>query len=137
LNDLEFVLRAVDLLASHRVRAWICGGWGEELRGLVPPREHADVDLLYPARDWSRVDALELEWIDAKRCPWRRAFMLDGTAVELFQVDRDSAGWFTDVGGGRHRWPADVFRANGRVPVASLSALAGFREAQTAAANAA
>ena len=129
MNDLDFVLRAADLLWSHRVRTWIFGGWGEELRGLAPQREHVDLDLLYPARDWSRVDALDLPWIDAKYLPWKRAFKLDGIMVELFRADRDGLGWFTQLKRRRHDWPADVFAANGRLPVTSRDALASYRYA--------
>ena len=92
MNDLDFVVRAVDLLWSRGIRTWVFGGWGEELRGLAPPREHADLDLLYPARDWDRVDELRLDWVDAKRLPWKRAFVLEGTVVELFLVERDERG---------------------------------------------
>ena len=136
-NDLDFVLRAVDLLWSHKVRTWIFGGWGEELRGLAPQREHVDLDLLYPARDWSRVDALDLAWIDGKHFPWKRAFKLDGIMVELFRADRDELGWFTQLRRRRHDWPADVFAANGRLPVASRDALAGYRYAHDRSAAAA
>jgi hypothetical protein len=126
-NDLSFVLRAVDLLSSSGIKAWVFGGWGEELRGLCPPREHADLDLLYPARDWSRVDALQLDWVDAKRFPWKRAFMLEGTLVELFLVERDERGWFTKLARRRHDWPDNLFSTNGRVGVASMAALVGYR----------
>ena len=137
MNDLDFVLRAVDLLWSHRVRTWIFGGWGEELRGLDPQREHVDLDLLYPARDWSRVDALDLEWIDAQ-APAVEARVQRSTAslVELFRADRDERGWFTELQRRRHDWPADVFAANGRLPVASRDALAGYRYARDRAAAA-
>ena len=130
MNDLDFVLRAFDLLTAQRIRTWLFGGWAEELRGLAPPRPHADVDLLYPARDWSRVDRLELDWIDAKRLPWKRAFLLDGSPVTLVRVDRDEAGWFTELAGRRHDWPGDVFAARGRLPVASTAALAGAAAAR-------
>jgi Aminoglycoside-2''-adenylyltransferase len=126
-NDLAFVLRAVDLLRSHGVRTWLCGGWAEELRGQRPPGEHADLDLLYPAPDWARIDELELDWIEAKRAPWKRAFSLEGTSVELLLVERDSRGWFTRRAGQRHDWPPDVFSANGRVGVASAAALSSYR----------
>ena len=126
MNDLDFVLRAADLLWSHRVRTWIFGGWGEELRGLTPQREHADLDLLYPARDWSRVDALDLDWARTKRVAWQRAFVLEGIRVELYRADRDERGWFTEFADGRHDWPDDVFAANGRLPVASRDALADY-----------
>ncbi len=127
MTDLAFVLSAVDVLSSHGVRTWVCGGWGEELRGLRPPGEHADLDLLYPAPGWSRVDELELDWIEAKRLPWLRAFVLDDNVVELLLVERDRGGWYTRLGGRRHDFPADVFSTNGRIAVASAAALAGFR----------
>lgn len=133
MNDLDLVVRAIDLLWSRRIRTWVFGGWGEELRGLVPPVEHADLDLLYPARDWARVDRLDLDWIESKRLPSKRAFVLDGVTVELFLVERDEVGWFTDLERGRHRWPADVFKANGRVPVASRDALVAHRASRGAA----
>jgi aminoglycoside-2''-adenylyltransferase len=128
-NDLAFVLRVVDLLCSHGMRTWVFGGWGEELRGLAAPRTHEDVDLLYPAPDWRRVDALELEWIRAKRFPWKRAFVLDETMVELLLVERDAEGWVTNLPAGPYRWPPNVFAAGGRLPVASAAALAGYRAA--------
>jgi hypothetical protein len=132
-NDLDFVLRAVDLLSSRGIKAWVFGGWGEELRGLRPPREHTDLDLLYPARDWARVDALDLEWVAAKHLPWKRAFVLEGTLVELFLVERDDEGWFTQLARRRHGWPDNVFSTNGRVGVASTAALVGYRPARRAA----
>jgi aminoglycoside-2''-adenylyltransferase len=132
-NDLAFVLRAVDLLSSRGIRTWVCGGWGAELRGLEPPREHVDLDLLYPARDWTRVDALELDWVDARRLPWQRAFVLDGTPVELLLVERDARGWHTQLSRRRHDWPADVFATKGRIAVASTAALADRRTARRAA----
>ncbi len=127
MNDLPFVLRAVDLLWSQGVRTWIGGGWGEELRGLAPPREHGDLDLLYPARDWNRVDALALDWIAGARTGSTRAFVLEGTRVELFLVERDARGWFTRLARRRHELPADVFVTSGRIAVASASALGTFR----------
>ena len=137
MNDLDFVLCTTDRLRAHRVRTWIFGGWGEELRGLTPQRGHTDLDLLYPARDWSRVDALDLEWVDAKRLPWKRAFTTEGTLVEIFRADRDDLGWFTQLQRRRHDWPADVFAANGSLPVASRAALIGYRAARVRRAAAA
>ncbi|HEY3184509.1 MAG TPA: hypothetical protein VGJ77_16835 [Gaiellaceae bacterium] len=128
MNDLAFVLRVVDLLASHGLRMWVFGGWGEELRGLRPPCGHADVDLLYPAPDFARLDTLDLDWIAAKRYPHKRAFVLDGVRVEVLLVARDEHGWHT----GAHRWPANVFASAGRLPVASMDALSAFRVARAA-----
>lgn len=134
MNDLHFVLEVVDGLWERGIRTWIFGGWGEELRGLCPPREHVDVDLLYPARDWARVDALDLDWIEGKRFAWKRAFRQDGVMVELFLVERDETGWYTRLKRRRHDWPDNVFSTNGRLPVASTAALAAYRAAHIRAA---
>ena len=127
MNDLDFVELAVGLLAQDGIDTWIFGGWGEELRGLILPREHADIDLLYPAESWDEVDALPYDWIRGKRFPWERAFVLEGTMVELFLVQRDGRGWFTQLARRRHDWPENVLSSNGQLPVASTAALAGFR----------
>ena len=134
-HDLSFVLRVADLLEGARLRTWLCGGWAEELRGLRAPREHSDIDLLYPGRDFDRVDrfieratAVD-EWVGKPRAH-KRAFELEGVLVELLLVQRDDHGWFTDLPGGRHRWPADVFLTAGRLPVASEAALTGYRAAR-------
>jgi hypothetical protein len=127
MNDLSFVERAVSLLASKGVDTWVFGGWGEELRGLIKPREHADLDLLYPAEDWSIVDNLFLDWIEGKRFDWKRAFRLEEITVELFLVQYDARGWFTQLERRRHNWPANVFAGTGRTPIASTAALAGYR----------
>jgi hypothetical protein len=126
-NDLAFVARAIELLASQGIDAWVSGGWGEELRGLIRPREHADVDVLHPAEDWDEVDALRLDWIDAKRFPWKRAFELEGIMVEIFLVQRDERGWYTQLARRRHDWPADLFAEAATLPVASTTALASLR----------
>jgi len=126
-NDLKFVDRAVSLLSSKGVDTWVFGGWGEELRGLIKPRKHADVDLLYPADDWRVVDDLYLDWVDAKRFPWKRAFMLEGIMVELFLARYDARGWYTQLERRRHDWPENVFSATGRIRVVSTAALAGSR----------
>src|SRR3954464_12599271 len=127
MNDLVFVERAVSLLASTGVDARVSGGRGGELRGLTKPRVHADLDLLYPAEDWSIVDGLYLDWIEGKRFPWKRAFRLEGMRVELFLGQYDAAGWYTQLERRRHNWPANVFSGTGRTPVVSTAALAGYR----------
>ena len=127
MNDLSFVERAVELLSSKGIDTWVFGGWGEELRGLITPREHADLDVLYAAPDWDQVDALYLDWNEAKRFPWKRAFALEGIMVELFLVRRDEHGWFTELARRRHDWPENLLGTNGRLPVASTAALASYR----------
>src|SRR5207253_11429132 len=102
----------------------------------TPPQPHRDVDLLYPGPDFRRLDeflAGEVveEWT-GKRRPYRRAFELEGIPVELFLVERDAVGWYTDFAGGRHRWPANVFVRSAWPPVASAEALSGYRAAYAA-----
>jgi hypothetical protein len=132
-NDLRLVMRAADLLAEGGFRVWLFGGWAEELHGLRPPGAHADVDLLYPAPDFRRLDeflaaGFVAEWA-GKRRPYKRAFELDGVPIELLLVERDAGGWFTDFDAGRHRWPANVFARGAWPPVASADALQGYRAA--------
>ena len=127
MNDLAFVERAVRFLESQAIDTWIFGGWGEELRGLIHPREHVDLDLLYPGESWEWVDELELEWDASKRFPWKRAFFFEATRVELFLVQRDAEGWYTQLKERRHKWPDNLLSTNGRLPVASTVALAGYR----------
>jgi hypothetical protein len=132
MNDLSFVMRVVDMLEDARLRVWLFGGWAEELRGLRPPSEHADVDLLYPARDFARVDRFLRSSRHARLAeePYKRAFELEKVPVEILLVQKDEHGWFTDLPEGRHRWPADVFATAGRLPVASVDALEGYRRAR-------
>jgi hypothetical protein len=127
MNDLAFVERAQTLLRSKGVETWVSGGWGEELRGLIKPRAHADLDLLYPAERWDDVDALYLDWIDAKRFAWKRAFVLEAVTVELFLVQRDEDGWYTTLARRTHRWPDNLLTSNGHLRVASTAALASYR----------
>jgi hypothetical protein len=128
MNDLLFVERAQSLLRDRGIETWIFGGWGEELRGLIRPREHADLDLLYPSETWEEVDGLTgLDWVPGKRRPWKRAFVLDGTMIELFLVRRDRQGWYTALQRRVHRWPENVVASSGHLRVASTAAHASYR----------
>ena len=131
--DLGFVLELADRLEAAGLRTWLCGGWAEELRGLAPPRPHADVDLLYPAPDFERVDRFledaPVEERPGERQRHKRAFELDGVLVELLLVVRDDTGWLTPLPGAPHRWPHDVFATSGSLRVASVDAVTGYREA--------
>ncbi len=127
MNDLAFVERAQTTLRAHGIETWVFGGWGEELRGLIRPREHVDLDLLYPAESWDEVDGQPFDWLVAKRYEWKRAFLLEGIAVELFLVRHDEQGWYTELARRTHRWPDNVLNSNGHLRVASTAALASYR----------
>jgi hypothetical protein len=131
MNDLGVVLRVVDTLEAARLRVWLFGGWAEELRGLRVPCEHVDVDLLYPGRDFDRVDRFIGDGVADER-PHKRSLELDGIPVELLLVQKDEEGWYTDLPRRRHRWPPDVFANAGRLPVASATALESYRHSRRA-----
>ena len=136
MNDIAVVLRVVDTLEAARLRVWLFGGWAEELRGLRVPCEHEDVDLLYPGRDFARVDRFIGDDVADER-PHKRSFELDGVPVELLLVQKDDAGWYTELPRRQHRWPPDVFANAGRLPVASPTALEGYRHSRRADSQAA
>lgn len=133
-NDRTFLEKVMRVLDDAGVCVWVFGGWGEELRGLSPSRPHRDVDLLYPAPDFSRVDVVlmgepNFSEIRAKRFIHKRAFALDGIMIELFLVQSDAEGYFTNFHGReRHAWPSDVFDGeDAGLRVASANALIGYR----------
>ena len=130
MNDLDFVMRVVDVLEDARLRVWLFGGWAEELRGLRAPCEHSDVDFLYPGRDFARVDRFLGQTDDTR--PHKRTFEVEGIAVELLLVQKDERGWYTKLPAARHNWPSDVFANAGRLPVASITALESYRHSRRA-----
>ena len=136
MTDLGVVLRVVDTLEAARLRVWLFGGWAEELRGLRVPCEHEEVALLYPGRDFARVDRFIADDAADERA-YKRSFELDGVAVELLLVQKDEEGWYTELPRRRHRWPPDVFANAGRLPVASATALESYRHSRRADSQAA
>jgi hypothetical protein len=137
MNDIGVVLRVVDTLEAARLRVWLFGGWAEELRGLRVPCEHEEVELLYPGRDFTRVDRFidDDDVVDERT--HKRSFELDGVPVELVLVQKDEEGWYTELPRRRHRWPPDVFANAGRLPVASAAALESYRHSRRADSQAA
>ena len=117
-NDLSLVRRVVALMREHEVDAWVFGGWAEELHGLGRPRPHSDIDLLYPAPGFERVDAmiaaLGLEEVVAKRSERKRAFVYEGVLVELIRAQPDGG-------------PVGVM--GDRVPIATRDRVVAYRTA--------
>jgi hypothetical protein len=131
-NDVRTVLDVQSMLSEERIDTWIFGGWAEELRGLAPPRRHADIDLLYRSGDFAPVDRLirttPLDEIVAKRLPHKRAFLVNGTMVELILVSSDNHGHHTNFWRRiRFSWPLDVFDTLDGTHVASATALNRYR----------
>jgi hypothetical protein len=130
--DLAFVRRVVADLADHGCTTWIFGGWAEELRGVCPPRQHGDLDLLYPAASFAALDDLfergALTEIPGKRFPHKRAFVVEGEMVEVFLVQTDGSGSHTEFWSTvRYDWPAGTFGSRQGLRVASEAALADYR----------
>jgi hypothetical protein len=81
---------AFRLVEAAGFQVALVGGWSRELLGLEPPRAHADIDLVLTDVDIAALD----EWLGskeeivAKRFPHKRAFVLEGTMVELHLVTR-------------------------------------------------
>jgi hypothetical protein len=127
-NNRQFLSSMVKQLDEAGIKVWVFGGWGEELRGVIEPRPHGDVDLLYPAQDFSMVDeylAARGNEVTQKRFPHKRAFLNNGVLVELFLVDPDELT--TKFWGAKlFRWPANtIMDANERL--ASVEALLHYR----------
>ena len=129
MNDLDFVYDVVDRLAQRGVHVWVFGGWAEQLLGLDDPRRHVDIDLLYPADSFDAVDELELPWIGAKNFAYKRAYAHEGVLVEMFLVQRDADGHYTDFPGGRHRWAGDLLWGVHGLRVAGPRAVSEYRAA--------
>ncbi len=134
-NDLSFVRGVIADLAAAGVEVWLFGGWAEELLGMIAPRAHHDVDLLYPAPDFHKVDgflvadnaAIE---IAAKHLPHKRAFLRHGIMIEIVLVQGDSrTGYYSTIWeSNRNDWPADLL--DGQVQglrVASANSLINYR----------
>jgi hypothetical protein len=114
-KDLTFVHETVRLLQNAGISTWLFGGWAEELLGLVPPRPHHDLDLLYPADDFALVDALlvasdDLAEITEKHLLHKRAFVRLGIMTELILVrSTPGAGYSTDFSNQtRYQWPDNL-----------------------------
>jgi len=78
-------------LGSFRKAGLPCdlfGGWAEELLGLRPPWQHADIDLVYRGDSLAAFDAIggEFSPVPAKRFRHKRAFLFHGTLCEIILV---------------------------------------------------
>jgi hypothetical protein len=142
-NTLQFVRETMRSLSAAGVRSWLFGGWAEELHGLSAPRLHHDLDLLYPAEDFHRLDMFirtgvkmgEIAEIASKRFGHKRAYERNGVMVEVLLLRPTPEGYVTDFFS-RHRfsWPngtLDDITGNPGLPIASAAALRLYREQHT------
>lgn len=122
----------LDLLEAAGVEAWVAGGWAEEILGLVEPRAHKDIDLLYPAASFSKVDVFlaseGVEEVEGKGFPHKRAFLHGGFLVELLLLQPRNGSYVTDFWNELERtWPRNPLSERDGVRVASREALAAYR----------
>jgi hypothetical protein len=88
---------------------------------------------LYPAPDFALVDALlirrnDCKEIKLKRFAHKRAFVYEGTMVELFLAKEGGQGLYTDFNERfRFAWPAETLASHGRLPVVGREALVSYR----------
>ena len=137
-NTLDLLAEVVQMLADAQIKTWLFGGWAEELAGLCPPRAHHDIDLLYPAQGFDRLDEFlrahsEAKEVAAKRFTHKRAFEWSGVLVEVFLVRPEADAPVTDLFGTfRFVWPQDTLLSTvtlprGEWPCASAAALRQYR----------
>lgn len=101
INDPSFIQTIIHRLKVADIDCIIFGGWAEELTGVVLPRDHKDLDLLYLAEDFSLVDKFiesqfDLREIKAKHFAHKRAFLCGGIMVELLLVQPRLDGFLTN-----------------------------------------
>ncbi len=130
-NTLELVIEVKKMLKAANIETWIFGGWAEELLHMIPPRAHNDIDLLYLAEDFNKVDSFLLnnsECIEIlpKHFHHKRAFRYKGIMIELFLVTKNSEKHSTNFWGNiEYTWPKNTFTENKRI--VSKDALRAFR----------
>ena len=139
-NTLVFLFSTVCMLADAQLTTWVFGGWAEELWHINAPREHNDIDLLYPVRDFTQLDC----WIaatqgiieiPAKRFSHKRTVMYRQVMIEFLLIERTIDGLRTNFFAGLYTldWPYDTLRHTIAVDhralnVASPAALQHYRQ---------
>lgn len=138
-NKLANLVDLLTLLEENGIHAYIFGGWAEELWGLTPPRFHQEIDLLYLADNFERVDSFLLDCdcaseVAAKRFAHKRAFEWEGVLVEFILARREGERTITRFfrGEASLAWPADTFDFSLEVekrlvPVVSPAGLSLYR----------
>ena len=138
-NDRKFVESVWSTLRDHGVQTWVMGGWAEELWGHCDPRQHGDLDLLFPSETFESVDTFlriipAVNEIVQKRFSHKRAFEFHGVRVEVIIALPDGDGYQTSFFGGSSAidWPLDTFLfskspSSTEIGVISPAALVAYR----------
>ena len=131
------------MLADAQLTTWIFGGWAEELWQISAPRTHNDIDLLYPAHDFTELDRWSMATegvvdIVGKRFSHKRAVVYQQIMIEFLLIERTRDGFRTIFFEGLHllNWPQDTLHFTIRVDertlnLASPAALRYYRQHHT------
>ncbi len=135
-NNKNFLLDTYAKLNNAGIKTFVFGGWAEELLGMISPREHKDVDLLYLANNFELVDRFIKEnnifEVLQKRFAHKRAFEIAGVLIEIVLVSLADKKYITYFFGNyKFEWPADTFlkamELSREISIASPNALADYR----------
>jgi len=134
MNSLILLREIIDSLNDNSIPTVVFGGWAEELAGIIESREHKDIDLLYEAGNFNLVDKLflnshELKEICQKHFHHKRAFLFKEVMVEIFLVENDLYGDFTNFWGKtKHYWPQPFAINKKGLNIATPRVLNSYRE---------
>jgi hypothetical protein len=125
-NTIEVVRQVVQDLSFSGFRAVLFGGWAEELLEHVPPREHADIDLLVFDADQTELDVFVQARgeIRGKHFSHKRAFVFSEVMVELFLVRDGRTTFWNTV---EYAWPTGHAVDVDGLPVAPAEYLTAYR----------
>jgi hypothetical protein len=117
-NTLNFVYTIMLRLAAAQIDTWLSGDWAEELWGECAPRLHYDIDLLYPASDFQRLDQWlptqnDLQMIEGKRFSHKRAIECQQVMIEFVLLEPSSDAYVTNYFDGRYQliWPVNCLES--------------------------
>ena len=142
-NTQQFLAATLAFITASGNATWLFGGWAEELWAANDPREHNDIDLLYQAENFDRLQTFieedpHMTEIATKRFSHKRAVLYHDVMIEFFLVQQDEKGLFTNFFNGRRvfYWPVDTLShtiplAGGIVNITSRQALAEYRKYHT------
>ena len=134
ISNFKFLLRTFELLNSNGIQPILIGGWAAELGGIIKPRAHKDIDLIFLSENFDLVDKLllnnhELIEISQKHKYHKRAFIFKEVMVEIFLVQKDEAGLYTNFyGTNKYYWKNLETKYINSLKVANPEFLTDFRQ---------
>ena len=135
-NSKSLLIEVVNYLAKRDINVWVFGGWAEELNEMIEPRSHKDFDLFYFSQDFREVDDCmkneRIVEIAGKHFHHKRTFVYKDVLTELFLVEKDENGFYTNFWGKKkYRWPQNVKGESQGIRVVTPIALKQYRDGYT------